>query len=282
MAPRNLPARSVANDPAPPLPVEAAPPRAPRAPLPDEGSPPPTVAPGDLLAIQDPAPSTSRSEQRAASPRSGGTGSGFIVGPRYDLFFFLLPPVLALLVGAAISGTTLSEGEFEFLGEDFSWASLFIGVFGYKNASFSIVGIQRSDARTRLADGQPQRVELGRQEWAYFSFSVSDTARSFELTIDAESGDPDVYVSADGTTPTTASHGWSSATAGGDELVVSPATARGQGVQRGRRPRPAALNREAWREARRAPRRPLIRLRGSAPRHSHAGRGAPGAPPRPW
>lgn len=129
MAPRNLPARSVANDPAPPLPVEEAPPRAPRAPLPDEGSPPPTVAPGDLLAIPNPAPSTSRSEQRAASPRSGGTGSGFIVGPRYDLFFFLLPPAFALLVGAAISGTTLSEGEFEFLGEDFSWASLFIGVF---------------------------------------------------------------------------------------------------------------------------------------------------------
>lgn len=129
MAPRNLPARSVANDPAPPLPVEEAPPRGPRAPLPEGGSPPPTVAPGGLLAVQDPARSTSRSAQRAASPRSGGTGSGFIVGPRYDLFFFLLPPAFALLVGAAISGTTLSEGEFEFLGEDFSWASLFIGVF---------------------------------------------------------------------------------------------------------------------------------------------------------
>ncbi len=86
---------------------------------------------GELLAPgADAAQEAGRSLGRApASESKEGGSSRYIVSPRYDLTFFLLPPALALIVGAAISGTTFSDGEVELLGEEFSWASLLIGVF---------------------------------------------------------------------------------------------------------------------------------------------------------
>lgn len=101
----------------------------PCAPLPSDSHGQATVGPGDLLGGADLAKAQPRQRPVAEGAPNAAQSAGYIVGPRYDLFFFLLPPLLALAAGAAISGTAISEGEFRWLGEDFSWASLFIGVF---------------------------------------------------------------------------------------------------------------------------------------------------------
>jgi hypothetical protein len=53
----------------------------------------------------------------------------YIVSPAYDWLLFLLPPVVALLLGVLISDSWLSEGEFELGGYEHSPAGLFIGIF---------------------------------------------------------------------------------------------------------------------------------------------------------
>ncbi len=118
--------RAVAPPAKPPLPAPS-----PLAPLPATTGGAASLGPGELLAHK-----TAGAAEVSAEPRhprdpepSAGGSSRYIVSPRYDLAFFLLPPALALVVGAAISGTTFSEGEIEVLGDEFSWASLLIGVF---------------------------------------------------------------------------------------------------------------------------------------------------------
>ncbi|ACY15566.1 hypothetical protein [Haliangium ochraceum] len=51
----------------------------------------------------------------------------YIVGPAYDWCFFLLPPLLSLLVGIAVSGTWLSDEPFFVGDEELTWVSLAIG-----------------------------------------------------------------------------------------------------------------------------------------------------------
>jgi hypothetical protein len=55
--------------------------------------------------------------------------SRYIVGPRYDWAFLLLPPVLALLVGIGISDTTFSQRTFPIAGQEFTWEGVLIGTF---------------------------------------------------------------------------------------------------------------------------------------------------------
>lgn len=52
--------------------------------------------------------------------------SPYIVGPGYDWCFFLLPPVLALALGIAISGTALAEQAFHLWGQEDTLTGLFI------------------------------------------------------------------------------------------------------------------------------------------------------------
>jgi hypothetical protein len=64
-----------------------------------------------------------------AKSKVGVAAGDYIVGPVYDWALFLLPPVLALGLGFLISGTAFPNHEMQLAGHDFSWASLFIGVF---------------------------------------------------------------------------------------------------------------------------------------------------------
>jgi hypothetical protein len=54
--------------------------------------------------------------------------SPYIVGRAYDWAFFLLPPVLSLLIGIDISGTDFSERTFWFAGREFTAAEMMIGI----------------------------------------------------------------------------------------------------------------------------------------------------------
>ena len=55
------------------------------------------------------------------------TRSPYIVGPRYDWAFFLLPPTVALALGIAISGTAFSGAPIDILGQETTAAGLMIG-----------------------------------------------------------------------------------------------------------------------------------------------------------
>src|SRR5690242_17043297 len=52
----------------------------------------------------------------------------YIVGPLYDWALFLLPPILSLLAGAAISGTYLADHVFWLAGRRVTPSALAVGV----------------------------------------------------------------------------------------------------------------------------------------------------------
>jgi hypothetical protein len=53
--------------------------------------------------------------------------SPYLVGPRYDWAFFLLPPLASLVIGIFISGTAFTDNEILIAGQDATWAGLVIG-----------------------------------------------------------------------------------------------------------------------------------------------------------
>lgn len=64
----------------------------------------------------------------AASVPNIRLASAYIVGPVYDWVLFLLPPVLALAAGAAISDLPLNQDELVFWDQDVTVAGLFLGI----------------------------------------------------------------------------------------------------------------------------------------------------------
>lgn len=65
----------------------------------------------------------------AESARRPNRKSSFIVGPIYDLVFFLLPPILASVVGYYITDSVVDTETFDFYGYKVTPAGLFLGVF---------------------------------------------------------------------------------------------------------------------------------------------------------
>lgn len=109
------------------------------------------------------------------------TPSGYIVGPRYDAFFFLLPPVVALAIGIAISDTVLTDHEFEFWGSDATWAGLAIGIIIHAHI-FAVVF--RSHTNKDVFKQFPLRfvaapivlfLAMGFSQWAIVSVAVLAT-----------------------------------------------------------------------------------------------------------
>ncbi|HEU4406930.1 MAG TPA: hypothetical protein VFS43_16805 [Polyangiaceae bacterium] len=62
-----------------------------------------------------------------APPRAPAARSPYIAGRAYDWAFFLLPPLVALGLGALLSGTSLSTRKFWLGDHRTTWATLFIG-----------------------------------------------------------------------------------------------------------------------------------------------------------
>lgn len=60
--------------------------------------------------------------------RSIRLGSAWIVSPVYDTLGFLLPPLLALVVGIGLSGTGFATEEVAFRGREVTWARVLVGV----------------------------------------------------------------------------------------------------------------------------------------------------------
>lgn len=54
--------------------------------------------------------------------------SPYIASPAYDWAFFLLPPIVSLLLGALVSGTSIAEDRFWLVGRRVTWSTLCIGI----------------------------------------------------------------------------------------------------------------------------------------------------------
>jgi hypothetical protein len=113
----------------------------------------------------------------------------------------------------------------------FGSCAVFIGVYGWTNASFTVVADlvgANGTSLTELVDGQPQGVaSLAGGTWAYFYARVSLPAtQTYSVYVRSRSGDPDLYVATDGLGPPTQQRfQYSSTSASGDEFVnVAPGT----------------------------------------------------------
>jgi hypothetical protein len=79
------------------------------------------------------------------------------VGRRYDWFFLLLPPLMALGLGMAISESWLTQTSFEFAGKNITWAAFGIGIFIHAHI---FVVFFRSHGNPEITDLYPWRFLL--------------------------------------------------------------------------------------------------------------------------
>jgi hypothetical protein len=107
--------------------------------------------------------------------------------------------------------------------------SLFVAVYGWTNASYSIVGeIVDSNATSliELVDGQPQAGLVAAGQWTYFYTNINlPNTQTYSIYVRAISGDADLYVTTDGSTPSLTNFQYSSSKSSGDDFVdVAPGT----------------------------------------------------------
>ena len=101
----------------------------------------------------------------------------------------------------------------------------YIGVRGALASTYNLL-VTTADAAQerpiRLSDGIEQQIQLQNAgDYAYFSFHVPDTVRSFEVNVVPSSGDPDLYVGANATYPTRDNYDWRSTGGAGEVLTIS-------------------------------------------------------------
>lgn len=102
--------------------------------------------------------------------------------------------------------------------------TLYIGVLGYTNASFSLLASLRDEQPLRLVDGQPQSDALEAGAWRYFEYRLANASEGFYVAVRPSYGDPDVFVSNTGAVPTQAEHGWAGYAYGADVVRVGANT----------------------------------------------------------
>jgi hypothetical protein len=102
--------------------------------------------------------------------------------------------------------------------------TLYIGVLGYTNASFSLLASLRDEQPLRLVDGQPQSDALEAGAWRYFEYRLANASEGFSVAVRPSYGDPDVFVSNTGAVPTQAEHGWAGYAYGADVVRVGANT----------------------------------------------------------
>ena len=98
----------------------------------------------------------------------------------------------------------------------------FIGVYGSEASVFTISQTFADDERpVALVDGVEQAVSLKHAgEYAYFSFSVGLTVKSFEVAVTPTSGDPDMYMTTNKSFPTRARWDWRSTGEAGEVVTI--------------------------------------------------------------
>jgi hypothetical protein len=115
----------------------------------------------------------------AEAPQPPPQRSPYIVGARYDWALFLLPPLAALGVGVAISGTPFSERTFPLFGQRTSGAGLLIGTLIHAHL---VAVLFRSHANAAIRRLHPLRFLLVPPlVWAAIRFSPVAAAAALVL-----------------------------------------------------------------------------------------------------
>ena len=73
----------------------------------------------------------------------------------------------------------------------------------------------------RLLPGIPQMALVPLQSYVYFTFDAVFLSKEVDIAVKANTGDPDIYVTADGSQPTASNYRWRSGKVGSDELNIT-------------------------------------------------------------
>lgn len=76
----------------------------------------------------------------------------------------------------------------------------YIGVYGYRNSTYSIAA-SVSSGNITLFNGIPQRTLVAQNQYRYFVIYVTDSQKDITITMTPQYGDPDMYLTVDGTRP---------------------------------------------------------------------------------
>lgn len=120
-------------------------------------------------------------------------------------------------------------GDDAILIEPVQRGTYYMAVEGYVNSTFSIAAYLMDNSQNRtllLVDGQPQSGVVGQGKYAQYHFDLAEPTRALTVTVTRRMGDPDIYITNDGTVPSKSNYKWSS-TAWGEDLVRIRAPAVG-------------------------------------------------------
>lgn len=104
-----------------------------------------------------------------------------------------------------------------------SGGTFYIAVYGFGNSSFSLTAAVDDGAPTRLVIGQPQSGTSVRGLPSLYIVAKPADSVNLTVSVSPSSGDPDLYVTLDDTTPTATNWAYKSASASGsDSITITP------------------------------------------------------------
>lgn len=108
--------------------------------------------------------------------------------------------------------------------EDAPIGTYFVGAYGFSNSTFTVTVFESNDNIPRppalLVNGVPQTNVLNREHYSQYYFQLTEAGEEVVITVTRRVGDPDIYVTLDGSVPSKTNYDFSSATYGEDVLTL--------------------------------------------------------------
>lgn len=101
-----------------------------------------------------------------------------------------------------------------------------IGVYAFQNATFSIVALLQSasdNSMVLLVDGVPQSGNLTAGSFKFYHFSLTAASTDLTISVSRVLGDPDLYITNNGSVPSLDLYQWKSSAFGSEVVVIKPA-----------------------------------------------------------
>jgi hypothetical protein len=111
-----------------------------------------------------------------------------------------------------------------FDNNDGNECQVYIGVYGFRNSSYSIVARMDGGFNSPLwlIDGTPQTTLVRAKTYTYFAVSLNVRyGTTYSFNINPIYGDPDMYVTTDGSQPGADNKNFTSAGTGFDSVIIS-------------------------------------------------------------
>lgn len=99
----------------------------------------------------------------------------------------------------------------------------FISVYAFSNSTFTLTAYVQADNSTQatmLVGGVPQNGIVANRKYKYYSFHVSGVHQNLEISVSRFTGDPDLYVTNNGSQPSKTNYQWKSAMFGKDVIDI--------------------------------------------------------------